>query len=200
MARYRNSQDLGIFIGAQFINLPRAEGQSPIPGIFIPVGINGIEVRQDSRDESKRNASGFRAFINTQQRTCSNKYVEAVKSSLLRKGEQVTLYNVPAYQICYTLPEEKRQKIRAALAKHVIAQHPELAGQTDTQGTELARQISILMPFNMGDSYLIEEQQSSAFPVNASAPVAQGVAGYTAAIPSDDNSSWQPPTGDDLPF
>lgn len=26
MARYRNSQDLGIFIGAQFINLPRGGG------------------------------------------------------------------------------------------------------------------------------------------------------------------------------
>ena len=200
MARYRNSQDLGVFIGAQFINLPR-EGQSPIPGIFIPVGINGIEVKQDNRDESKRNASGFRAFFITQQRVCSNKYIEAVKQGLMRKGETVTLYNVPAYQVCYTLPEEKRQKIRAALAKHIIAKHPEWAQQTDTQGTDLARAISMMMPFQMGDSYLIEEQQASAAPVNNATPVAQGVAGYTPIDSYSTDGSFLPPVSDDdLPF
>lgn len=199
MARYRNSQDLGVFIGARFIAPTFEEGGKPIRGIFIPVDINGIEVQQDSREEGKRNASGIRAFINTQQRSCNPKYIEAVKQSLQRKGEEITLYNVPAYQVCYTLPEEKRARIRASLAKRLIAQHPEWANQTDTQGTELARAISMMMPFQMGDSYLMEDNNNAA-PRNSSAPIAQGVAGYTAqqtdpfdqdAFASDDS---------DLPF
>lgn len=200
MARYRNSQDLGIFIGAQFINLPRGEGQAPVPGIFIPAAINGIDVRADNRDEKKRNASGFRAFINTQQRSCSNRYIEAVKQGLMRKGEQVTLYNVPAYQVCYMLPEEKRTKIRAALEKRIKAEHPEWAEQTDTSGTDLAREISTMMPFQMGDSYLIEEQSQPTTHMNVSAPVAQGVTGYSAAVLNEDNSGQWAPADEDLPF
>ena len=201
MARYRNSQDLGVFIGAKYIELPNGEGKPAIPGIFIPAGINGIDVRQDTRDESKRNASGIRAFINTQQRSCSMKYIEAVKQGLMRKGENITLYNVPAYQICYMLPEEKRTKIRAALAKRILAEHPEWSQQTDTQGTDLSRAISMMLPFQMGDSYLVEEQNQQGAYTNTSAPVAQGITGYSAATPPEDNSAqWSPANDDDLPF
>ena len=69
MARYRFSIDIGTFIGARFLNLTLTEGGKPIPGIFIPAGINGIEIQQDTRDEGKRNASGFRAFLNFLQRS-----------------------------------------------------------------------------------------------------------------------------------
>ncbi len=200
MARYRNSQDLGVFIGVRFIAPVFTEGGNPIRGVFIPTDINGIEVQQDTRDEGKRNHSGIRAFINTQQRACNNKYIEAVKQSLMRKGEAVTLFNVPAYQICYTLPEEKRTRIRTALAKRIIAEHPELASQTDTQGTDLARAISMMMPFQMGDSYLIEESSASDAPRNASAPVAQGVAGYTPASSPDPFDSAFQDSDADLPF
>ena len=108
---------------------------------------------------------------------------------------------MPAYSVCYTLPEEKRAKIRAVLAKRVIAEHPELANQTDTQGTDLAKAISTLMPFQMGDSYLIEEQNAQQQPRNSSAPVAQGVTGYSTQAPTD----YADPFGgeeapDDLPF
>ncbi len=199
MARYRNSQDLGVFIGARYICPTFEEGGKPIRGIFIPVDINGIEVQQDNREEGKRNASGIRAFINTQQRSCNNKYIDAVKQSLMRKGEEITLYNVPAYQICYTLPEEKRQKIRAALAKRLKLEHPEWAQQTDTQGTDLARAISMMMPFQMGDSYLMEEQSASQTPRNTSAPVAQGVAGYTSQQPDPFDEAFTQ-NNDDLPF
>ena len=179
MARYRNSQDLGVFIGARYICPTFEEGGKPIRGIFIPVDINGIEVQQDNREEGKRNASGIRAFINTQQRSCNNKYIDAVKQSLMRKGEEITLYNVPAYQICYTLPEEKRQKIRAALAKRLKLEHPEWAQQTDTQGTDL--------------------QSASQTPRNTSAPVAQGVAGYTSQQPDPFDEAFTQ-NNDDLPF
>ena len=99
MARYRFSIDIGTFIGARFLSLNLTEGGKSIPGIFIPAGINGIEVQTDTRDEGKRNASGIRAFLNFQQRSCNNKYIDAVKQSLQRKGEEITLYNVPAYHL-----------------------------------------------------------------------------------------------------
>lgn len=200
MARYRNSQDLGVFIGARFIAPVLTEGGNPIRGIFIPTDINGIEVQQDTRDEDKRNHSGIRAFINTQQRACNNKYIEAVKQSLMRKGEAVTLHNVPAYHICYTLPEEKRTRIRASLAKRIIAEHPEWASQTDTQGADLARAISMMMPFQMGDSYLIEEPPAASAPRTSSAPVAQGVAGYAPASSPDPFDSAFLSQDEDLPF
>lgn len=200
MARYRNSQDLGVFIGAKYITCPNEEGK-PVRGIFIPDAINGIVVTQDKRGEDKRNASGIRAFINTQQ--CffkNNRYIDSVKERLVKSGEQVTAYNVPAYQICYTLPEEKRNKIRAALAVKILKQHPEWAGQTDTQGTDLARAISMMMPFQMGDSYLIEDQNTQQ-QLNSTAPVAQQVAGYTPqAVDMNDPNAWAPSTDDDLPF
>lgn len=201
MARYRFSIDLGIFTGARFLSLTLTEGGKPIPGIFIPAGINGIEVKNDDREESKRNPSLFRAFINLRQVFCNNKYLDAVKQSLLRKGENITLYNVPAFNVAYSLPEDRRKVIRAALAKRVIAEHPEWANQSDEKGTELAGAISRMMPFNMGDSYLIEEQaQTSATPATNAAPT---------ATPT---TSWAPPSGtdydpfsagdapDDLPF
>ncbi len=200
MARYRFSIDIGTFIGARFLNLTLTEGGKPIPGIFIPAGINGIEVQQDTRDEGKRNPSGIRAFLNFQQRSCNNKYIDAVKQSLMRRGEEITLHNVPAYQVAYTLSEEKRTRIRAALKTRVIAEHPEWKDQTDTQGTDLARAISTLMPYGMGDSYLMEDQQSQQ-QRNTSVPVSQGVSGYSAPE-SNDYDPFGAPAGeyDDLPF
>lgn len=199
MARYRNSQDLGVFIGAKYITCPNEEGK-PVRGIFIPDAINGIVVTQDNREEGKRNSSGVRAFINTQQRFASQKYIDSVKERLVKSGEQITAYNVPAYQICYTLPELKRNKIRAALATKILKEHPEWAGQTDTQGTDLARAISMMMPFQMGDSYLIEDQNTQQ-QLNSTAPVAQQVAGYTPqSVDLNDPNTWVPPTDDDLPF
>lgn len=199
MARYRNSQDLGVFIGAKYITCPNEEGK-PVRGIFIPDAINGIAVTQDNRDEGKRNSSGIRAFINTQQRFVNQKYIDSVKERLVKSGEKITAYNVPAYQICYTLPEEKRNKIRAALATKILKDHPEWTGQTDTTGTDLARAISMMMPFQMGDSYLIEDQNTQQ-QLNSTAPVAQQVAGYTPqAVDLNDPNAWVPPTDDDLPF
>ena len=199
MARYRNSQDLGVFIGAKYITCPNEEGK-PVRGIFIPDAFNGIAVTQDNREEGKRNSSGIRAFINTQQRFANQKYIDSVKERLVKSGEQITAYNVPAYQICYTLPEEKRNKIRAALAAKILKEHPEWAGQTDTQGTDLARAISMMMPFQMGDSYLIEDQNTQQ-QLNSTAPVAQQVAGYTPqSVDLNDPNTWVPPTDDDLPF
>ncbi len=200
MARYRFSIDVGAFIGARFLNLTLTEGGKPIPGIFIPAGINGIEVQTDNRDEGKRNNSGIRAYMNFQQRNPSNKYVEAVKQGLQRKGEPITLYNVPAYQVAYTLPEAKRTRIREALKKRVLAEHPEWKDQTDTQGTELSRAISMLMPYQVGDSYLIEEQQQQGAPRNASAPVSQGVTGYSAPENNDYDPFGEGAAPDDLPF
>ena len=199
MARYRFSIDIGTFIGARFLNLTLTEGGKPIPGIFIPAGINGIEIQQDTRDEGKRNASGFRAFLNFLQRSCNGKYIDAVKQSLMRKGEEITLYNVPAYQVAYTLPEEKRTKIRAALKARVIADHPEWKDQSDTQGTDLSRAISMLVPYQMGDSYLVEDQNTQQ-PRNSSAPVAQGVAGYTHPASSEYDPFGGGEANDDLPF
>ena len=141
MSKYRFSIDAGIFTGARYIEpeFPTADGKGKvkIPGIFIPTGINGIDIKADTRDEGKRNASGFRAFLTFVHRGLSGKYIQTIRDRLTREGEQITAYNVPAYSVCYTLPEEKRAKIRAVLAKRVIAEHPELANQTDTQGTDL---------------------------------------------------------------
>lgn len=205
MSKYRFSIDAGIFTGARYIEpeFPTADGKGKvkIPGIFIPTGINGIDIKADTRDEGKRNASGFRAFLTFVHRGLSGKYIQTIRDRLTREGEQITAYNVPAYSVCYTLPEDKRAKIRAVLAKRVIAEHPELANQTDTQGTDLAKAISTLMPFQMGDSYLIEEQNTPQQPRNSSAPVAQGVTGYSTQAPTD----YADPFGgeeapDDLPF
>lgn len=202
MARYRFSIDLGTFIGARYINLAQGEGKPDIPGIFIPAGINGIEVKADGRTNNP-NKSGFRAFLNMQQRSCNYKFINAVKENLIRKGDTPTLYNVPAYDVCYTLPEEKRKVIRAALKKRVIAEHPDWANQADEKGTDLARAISVLMPFQLGDSYLIEEQNSQQQSASPSAPVTQGVSGYTPAAAAPADSQWTPPENpedDDLPF
>lgn len=200
MARYRFSIDAGTFIGARFLNLTLTDGGKPIPGIFIPAGINGIEVQTDNRDEGKRNPSGIRAFLNFQQRICNNKYIEAVKQSLMRKGEEITLYNVPAYQVAYTLPEEKRKPIREALKKRILAEHPEWKDQTDTQGTDLSRAISTLMPYQVGDSYLMEEQNAQQQPRNASAPVSQAVSGYSSPTSNDYDPFGGEQAPDDLPF
>lgn len=200
MARYRFSIDVGTFIGARFLSLNLTEGGKSIPGIFIPAGINGIEVQTDTRDEGKRNASGIRAFLNFQQRSCNNKYIDAVKQSLQRKGEEITLYNVPAYQVAYTLPEAKRTKIREALKKRIISERSELSNQTDTQGTELARAISMLMPYQMGDSYLIEEQNAQVALRNASVPTAQGVTGWTPPEQSNYDPLGEDSLPEDLPF
>lgn len=202
MAKYRFSIDVGTFTGARYLELPlqTAKGEVKVPGIFIPVGINGISVQADTREEDKRNASGFRAFLNFVQRSLNGKYINSIKERYQREGKEITAYNVPAYSVCYTLPEDKRTKIRAVLAKRVIAEHPEWANQTDTQGTDLSKAISTLMPFQMGDSYLIEEQQQQQ-QRNSTAPVAQGVTGYSSPAPTD----YQDPFGgenapDDLPF
>ena len=117
----------------------------------------------------------------------------------MRKGEEITLYNVPAYQVAYTLPEEKRNKIRAALKARVIADHPEWKDQSDTQGTDLSRAISMLVPYQMGDSYLVEDQNTQQ-PRNSSAPVAQGVAGYTQPASSEYDPFGGGEANDDLPF
>lgn len=201
--RYRNSQDLGVFIGARFIAQTFTEGGPVIRGIFIPVDINGITVNQDTREEGKRNASGFRAFINTQQRYCNNRYIDAIKQKLQREGEPITAYNVPSHQICYTLPEEKRTKIRAALAKNIIKQHPEWAQQKDEdKDSDLHKAISRMMPFQMGDSYLIEEKTSQgAYQPTSTAPVAQQVSGYTPPTNDPFNSEqYNNGSDDDLPF
>ncbi len=199
MARYRSSIDLGAFIGMRHLSLPIGDDGKPINGIFIPTGINGIDVREDNRGEGKGNQSGFRAFVNFQQRTLSNAYITSIKNRLVSKGEAVTPYNVPAWQMCYILPEERRNAIRAALKKKLLAQHPEWTAQEDVQGTDLSRAISTMMPFQMGDSYLIEEQNAQQ-PSYNNAPVAQQVYGYTpvAAPPAD--QQWQAPADDDLPF
>ena len=199
MARYRFSVDAGQFIGARFISPTFEEGGKPVPGIFIPAGINGIEVQNDTREEGKRNASGFRAFLNFRQVLCNNKYTDSVKQGLVRRGEEITPYNVPAYQVAYSLPEAKRTKIREVLKNFILKLHKEWANQTDTQGTDLSKAISTMMPYQMGDSYLMEEQQSAA-PRNNNAPVAQGVAGYSAAASNDYDPLGGENAPDDLPF
>ena len=196
MARYRNTQDLGIFVGARFLNITITDGGPQIPGIFIPVGINGIDVQPDTRDEDKRNASGFRAFISTTQRNCNSSYLNAIKQNLIRKGEDITPYNVPAYQVCYTLTEERRKRIRESLCNRLKKEHPEWKDLNDERGNALSAAISRLMPYQMGDSYLIEEtgSQQAARPA-AMEPQNNGYTPQVAAAPFD-----APSDKDDLPF
>jgi len=202
MARYRFSIDLGVFLGMRHITVPLGEGGKNIQGIFIPTGINGIDVREDNRPDGKCNQSKLRAFVNFQQRDYASAYLSSVRDRLTAKGEAITPYNVPAWQVCYTLPEERRTVIRGVLKQVVLKAHPEWSQQEDSKGTELAAAISILMPFQMGDSYLIDDgngQQSQSY---SSAPSAQQVSGYTpVAAPPADQSGWDAPTSmDDLPF
>ena len=196
MAHYRFSIDLGRFIGARFVTINNEDGKA-VNGIFIPAGINAINVLSDTRDEGKRNASGIKAFVNFVMRRTSEKYISAIRQSTVGRGETVTEYNIPYYQACISIKEELRTKIRAALAQKVLAHHPEWQGQSDTQGTDLARAITMLMPFAMGDCYLVEEnngQQQQ--PVNRNAPQAASVQGYTPAAAPAEAAEWN----DDLPF
>lgn len=195
MAHYRFSIDLGRFIGARFVTINNEEGK-PVNGIFIPSGINAINVLADTRDEGKRNPSGIKAFINLVMRRASNKYIDTIRQSTVGRGETVTEYNIPYYQACLSIKEEIRNKIREVLAKKVIQQHPEWNGQSDTQGTDLSRAISMMMPFTMGDCYLVEENRNTAAPANPSAPSAQSVAGYTPAAAPAETPEWD----NDLPF
>lgn len=197
MARYRSSIDLGAFLGARYISF--TEDGKTIPGIFIPTAINGIEVREDKRTKNA-NQSKLRAFINFVQRSYNAAFLTACKNKLVSTGETPTPYNVPAWQQCYTLPEERRLAIRAALKKVVIRDNPDLATMEDVKGNDLAAAISRLMPFSVGDSYLIEEQSAAAPPSYSSGPSAQSVGGYTPAqLPADDNV-YHGPDENDLPF
>ena len=202
MARYRFSIDLGAYIGARYINFTEGEGKKVIPGIFIPAGINGIEVKQDNRQEGKGNGSGFRAFLNFQQRPVNYKLIDSIKQRLVSQGEIPSAYNVPAYDVCYVLPEEKRKAIRKNLAKAVLIAHPEWKDQPDEKGTDLARAISTMMPFSIGISYLMEDQHSASPMASSNAPVAQGVAGYTPATPAPADANGSDPYAEDpdLPF
>lgn len=199
MARYRNSQDLGVFIGARFISQVFEEGGRPVRGLFIPTDINGIDVQKDEREAARRNVSGLRAFINTQQRQPHQRYIDAIRQSVIRRGDEVTAYNVPAYQICYILPEEKRLRIRKALRARVLAQHPEWSQQSDTPGTDLSREISRMVPFQMGDSYLIPPANASQQERASSGMQAEGLASRPMAQPAAFDTS-DTVTDDDLPF
>ena len=196
------SIDLGAFLGMRHISIPLTEGGKPVEGIFIPTAINGIRVKADQRPAGKGNQSKLRAFVNFMQRTYSNAFLQTVKDNLIRKGEQVTLYNVPAYQVCYSLPEETRNIIRAALKKRILRDNPNLAGQEDVKGTELSAAISRLMPFQMGDSYLMEEQQYNSGYASPTPPQAvQQVQTFTqAAIPTPEDDPLNGGEIDDLPF
>ena len=116
MAHYRFSIDLGRFIGARFVTINNEEGK-PVNGIFIPSGINAINVLADTRDEGKRNPSGIKAFINLVMRRASNKYIDTIRQSTVGRGETVTEYNIPYYQAWLSIKEEIRNKIREVLAK-----------------------------------------------------------------------------------
>lgn len=191
MARYRFSIDMGVFLGMRHITVD-IDGK-PISGIFIPTGVNGIDVSVDNRSKDKANQSGLRAFLNFQQRNYNAAYQSAVRDRLAQQGEVPTLYNVPAMQVCYTLPEERRKLIRASLKKKVLLEHPEWSAQEDIKGTDLAGAISRLMPFQMGDSYLMED--ATANQQYGSAPVSQSVSGYTPV------SNYGPTSEqEDLPF
>lgn len=194
MAKYRFSIDLGCFIGVRHISIPVGENGQAIPGIFIPTGINGIDVADDTRGEGRANQSKIRAFVNFQQRSLNNKYIQAIKDRLISRGEPVTATNIPAWSVCYSLSEEKRTRIRAALKRKVLAEHPEYNGQEDVKGTELSAAISRFVPFQMGDSYLIEESAQSYTP-QYGYPAPQQVTGYTPAQMPD--PSYQ---NEDLPF
>ena len=54
----------------------------------------------------------------------------------------------------------------------------------------------MMMPFTMGDCYLVEENRNTVAPANPSAPSAQSVAGYTPAAAPAETPEWD----NDLPF
>jgi hypothetical protein len=195
MAHYRFSIDLGRFIGARYITVNNEEGKA-VNGIFIPSSINAINVLNDTRDEGKRNQSGFKAFVNFAMRRSSEKYISTIRQSTIGRGETVTEYNIPYYQACVSIKEEMRTKIRAVLAAKVLKDHPEWNGQSDTPGTDLSRAVSMLMPFAMGDCYLVEENRTQTQSVNSNVPSAASVQGYTPAAAPAENQPWN----DDLPF
>ncbi len=195
MARYRSSIDLGAFLGVRFLNAQVGEDGSSVQGIFIPTGINGIEVKPDTRPDGKCNQSKLRAFLNFQQRSCNASYLQFIRNRIISAGETITPFNVPAWHQCYILPEEKRTKIRQALKKRILAEHPELAGQEDVRGTDLSKQISRLMPFQMGDSFLIDD--STAAPQAAApTPPAVTIANFSTAPVTDSSADWD----GDCPF
>lgn len=200
MARYRFSIDLGVFLGTRLVTIPVGENGKPITGIFIPTGINGIEVVEDKRDEGKANHSKLRAFLSFMQRSYSNAFLTSCKNRLVAQGNAVTPYNVPAWQVCYSLAEEKRTNIRQALKQAVLRDHPEWSYMEDVKGNELAGAISRMMPFQIGDSYLVEEQQVGQSPSYSSAPAAHSVSGYTPVAPAQPDQQWSAPTDQDLPF
>lgn len=189
MTKYRFSIDLGKFFGAKAVTVKGDDGQTDVPGIFIPAAINGLQLTQDRRAEQKRNRSGLRCFANFVFRDPNRSYIQSVRDGLMRKGEPQTPYNIPAYTVCFSLREEIRNRIRQVLQKLVLREQPELEGQADERGTELAKAISRLTPFDMGDAYLVEDRhlQGQSYQ-NPSQP--QGFAVQQA-------QSWTPPTGDD---
>lgn len=189
MTKYRFSVDLGKFFGAKAVTVKGDDGQTDVPGIFIPAAINGLQLTQDRRAEQKRNRSGLRCFANFVFRDPNRSYIQSVRDGLMRKGEPQSPYNIPAYTVCFSLREEIRNRIRQALQKLVLREQPELEGQADERGTELAKAISRLTPFGMGDAYLVEDRhlQGQSYQ-NPSQP--QGFAVQQA-------QSWTPPTGDD---
>lgn len=196
--RYRFSLDLGKLLGARFVTINNEEGK-PMPGLFIPIGINFIEVKKDERAEDKRNLSGIQAFVNFTFWQVGQRLIDAIKSKMLREGTQITTFNVPAYQVNYTLNEEKRAKQRAALAKKVLKDHPEWATQTDEDKTsDLHRAVSVMQPSDLGLAYACEPKNATtATPTNA--PVAQTVQGYTPTQDPFEAAAAQD-SGDDLPF
>ena len=189
MTKYRFSVDLGKFFGAKAVTVKGDDGQTDVPGIFIPAAINGLQLTQDRRTEQKRNRSGLRCFANFVFRDPNRSYIQSVRDGLMRKGEPQSPYNIPAYTVCFSLKEEIRNRIRQVLQKLVLREQPELEGQADERGTELAKAISRLTPFDMGDAYLVEDRhlQGQSYQ-NPSQP--QGFAVQQA-------QSWTPPTGDD---
>jgi hypothetical protein len=56
------------------------------------------------------------------------------------------------------------------------------------------------MPYQVGDSYLMEEQNAQQQPRNASAPVSQAVSGYSAPTSNDYDPFGGEQAPDDLPF
>lgn len=202
MAKYRFSIDLGKFFGAKAVVVKGDDGQTDVPGIFIPAAINGLQVTQDGRAEQKRNRSGLRCFANFVFRDPNGIYIQSVRDGLLRKGEAQTPYNIPAYTVCFSLKEEIRTRIRQALQKLVLREQPELSGQADERGTELAKAISRLTPFDMGDAYLVEDRhlqgQSYQNPSQPQGPAVQQAQSWTP--PTGDDGGQQESWEDDLPF
>lgn len=193
MAKYRTSQDLGALIGVRYVNIPNEQGQ-PIPGIFIPTGINGIDVKADNRDENHRNASGINAWLNCRLDYPGNAFLQACRQRLMRENEVETPYNIPAFNVNVATSEEKRNKIREAIAKRMRMEHPEWKDLPDEKGNELAKAISRLMPYTIGQAYLVEPKNAPA-QQQPFAPVTQNVSGYTPApVPQESNYE------DGLPF